>query len=153
MYRTRLLPGILGLAILFVLPAACFGKDYCLTASAGGALVGRGFKVPGKGSCNAWIGFANTEDANPPSSGTGCTSSDGTTLNLTITSTAPQNAGNVFIDSVTLALPAQTGSDIETDVSNGGTSSFTITGGVCKGIPISAVVSNAPAGATFGVSR
>jgi hypothetical protein len=153
MYRTRLLPGIVGLAMLFVLPAACFGKDYCLTASGGGALVGRGFKVPGKGSCNAWIGFANTMDANPPSSGTGCTSSDGTTLNLTITSSEPLNGGEVFIDSVTLALPAQTGSDIETDVSSGGTNSLTLTGGVCKGIPISAVISDAPAGGTFGVFR
>ncbi|MGC1343143.1 MAG: hypothetical protein WA854_12500, partial [Candidatus Binataceae bacterium] len=47
-------------------------------------LLGQGFTIPKKGTCKAWIGFV--EEPEIVSSGTGCTSTDGTELTLSITS-------------------------------------------------------------------
>ncbi len=102
--------------------------------------VGRGFAIPGKGKCRAWVGFtggdAATQDVS--TSGTGCTSSDGTQLSLTYTGSNPTNGGNIFIDSVTLSLPAQTGTVHETTIAGGvlGSYSDTVTGAKCKKVPV-----------------
>jgi hypothetical protein len=98
MYRTRLLPALVGLGILFSLPAACLAKDYCLNLS-GTQLIEIGFTVPKKNSCKPWVGFGFTFSGNSPSSGTGCTSKDGSTLSLTITTSEPESGGPTFFDS------------------------------------------------------
>ena len=131
MYRTRLLFGLAGLGILLFQPAAGFAKDYCLT-NGSIQLIGIGFTVPKKNSCKSWVGFAFTSRGNSPSTGTGCTAKDGSTLNLTITTSEPERAGDVYIDSVTLALPAQTGTSYETRVSTGLSSPYSETGGPCS---------------------
>jgi hypothetical protein len=153
MYRTRLMPGLAGLAALFVLPAVCFAKDYCVT-SGGSTFVGKGFAIPTKGNCKSWIGFTFEFAGNSPSSGTGCTSSDGSTFNLTITTSEPENGGGAYIDSMTLALPDQTGTDHETALPDSNTiNSFTATGAPCKGATVPAVVTATPADAEAGVDR
>jgi hypothetical protein len=70
---------------------------------------------------------------NSPTAGTGCTSSDGSHLALTLTTSFPEDAGLIVIDSITLSLPAQSGVSHFT-VSNGGSAaadSYSVTGRVC----------------------
>ena len=152
MYRTRLLLGLVGFAILFVLPGIGFAKDYCVNAG-GSIFLGQKFTIPPKGSCKSWVGFTFVFAGNSPSSGAGCTSSDGKTFNLTITTAEGSAGGAVFIDSMTLSLPAQTGTDNETVVSSGNINSFSATGAPCKRGPIPAVVAGAPADAEAGIAH
>src|SRR5271157_3717556 len=104
---------IIGFASLSVLtPGAALAasaKNYCLTGfpDASYKLVGLNFKVPGNGKCVQFVGF-NPIGANWPTSGTACTSSDGTTLSFTLT-TSGVSAPFFEIDAVTLSLPEQTG--------------------------------------------
>src|SRR5271167_2678674 len=114
--------GLVGLAAILILaPGVAGAKNYCI----GGfpnityILVGQGFTVPAKGACKTWTGFTPQLNLNSPSQGTGCTSSDGSHLSLTLTTSFPESAGFIEIDSITLSLPAQTG----------GTNSITISGG------------------------
>ena len=150
-YRTRLLPALAGLGILLSWPAAGLAKDYCLNLS-GTQLIGIGFTVPEKNSCKPWVGFGFTFSGNSPSSGTGCTSKDGSTLSLTITTSEPESGGPTFFDSTVLSLPAQTGTDHENFVPDGVTSEIPATGGPCK-VSIPAVVTAAPAETSAGVAR
>lgn len=152
MYRSRWLSGLAGLAVLFVLPAASFAKnkDYCVTVGST-QLIGKGFSIPAKNSCKSWVGFAFTFQGNSASSGSGCTAADGSTFNLTITTSEAEQAGAVFIDSVTLALPAQTGTDNETYVSGPTTTAFSATGAPCKGVTIPDVVTGPSEDSTAGV--
>jgi hypothetical protein len=102
--------GIAAVAALAALaPGAASAKNYCLTGfpDPSYSLVGINFKVPGSGKCTQFIGF-NPETANWPTSGTACTSSDGTTLSFTLT-TSGVSAPFFEIDAVTLSLPDQTG--------------------------------------------
>ena len=151
MYRTRLLAALVGLGILLSLPAACLAKDYCLNLS-GTQLIGIGFTVPKKNSCKPWVGFGFVFSGNSPSSGTGCTSQDGSTLSLTITTSEPEFGGATFFDSAVLSLPAQTGTDVENFVPDGVATEQPATGGPCK-VSIPAVVSVAPAEVSAGVAR
>lgn len=152
MYRTRLVvPALVGLGMVLSLPATSLAKDYCLNLS-GTQLVGIGFTVPKKNSCKPWVGFGFTFSGNSPSSGTGCTSQDGSTLSLTITTSEPESGGPTFFDSAVLSLPAQTGTDHENFVPDGVTSEIPATGGSCK-VSIPAMVIGAPADARAGVAR
>jgi hypothetical protein len=151
MYRTRLLAALVGLGILLSLPAACLAKDYCLNLS-GTQLIGIGFTVPKKNSCKPWVGFGFVFSGNSPSSGTGCTSQDGSTLSLTITTSEPESGGSTFFDSAVLSLPSQTGTDHENFVPDGVASELSATGGPCK-VSIPAVVSGPPAEVSAGVAR
>lgn len=152
MFRTGLLFGLVGLAILFVLPPSCFAKDYCMEIG-GSDFVGRGFTIPAKNTCKSWVGFTFESEGNSPSSGTGCTSSDGSTFNLTITTSEPENGGHVYIDSITLALPAQTGTDNETSLPESNKiTSFSATGAPCSKVAVPATVTAPPADASAGVA-
>ena len=73
--------------------------SYCIKVgggfgSGGTSFVGKGFAVPLAGACTAWTGYlktASTVIAN--STGSGCLSSDGKVLTLTIISTDPAYLG------------------------------------------------------------
>jgi hypothetical protein len=128
--------------------------DYCITFDgiSGVAVVGRGFTIPAKGKCKVWTGFTGGSlvTQNIPSGGAGCTSSDKSHLSLTYTISNPEAGGFVVIDSVTLSLPAQTGTDVETTITGGSTptsNSFAVTGSNCTSqhIPVPAVATESPA--------
>jgi hypothetical protein len=113
MFKTRL-QAIVGIvALLAFAPSAAQAKDYCvkLPSAPTYILVGRGFSIPPKGQCKPWTGFGLQLGENSPSVGTGCTSSDGTHLSLTISTSFPENVGQFVTDAITLTLPMQTGTD------------------------------------------
>jgi hypothetical protein len=128
-------------AILVVAPSVSRAGDYCLTFpnEPSFTLVGRGFTIPPKGKCKAWIGFSSQDNSNNPSTGTGCTSSDGSNLSIGITT---MEGDIVLFDSASMALPAQTGTDDETAV-DGGSVSGPVNGAQCKpsSNPIPAIAS------------
>jgi hypothetical protein len=123
--------GIAALAALAALtPGAAFAKNYCLTGFPDSSykLVGINFKVPGNGKCAQFIGF-NPIGANWPTSGTACTSSDGTILSFTLT-TSGVSAPFFEIDAVTLSLPDQTGKVAGQTITANAVSSFGPTSGI-----------------------
>lgn len=144
MRRTHLLVGFIGLSALVSLAPAAQAKDYCLFDQTvpDYILVGRGFTIPAKGKCKPWTGFNAQGGQNSPTAGTGCTSSDGSHLNLTLTTSFPQNGGDVEIDSITLSLPLQSGmsSDIFFSAGTVSSGSFLETGAVCTGRSIPAAM-------------
>jgi hypothetical protein len=133
--------GPVGIGVLLLLLCAtpCHAKDYCVTLlnNPNVEFVGLSFKIPGKGKCNAWHGFeaSLSHPNNFPSAGTGCTSSDGSQFNITITTTQP-TVGAVIFDSITLALPTQTGTDSETILNDRQFLGGPVKGAVCKRPPI-----------------
>jgi len=117
--------------------------DYCLNIESGVfIIIGRGFKIPAKGQCKSWVGFSAQNSHNEPSSGTGCTASDGSTLNFTVITTFPESGGGFEQDSITLALPSQTGTDTATFVDGSGTAglSVSVAGSKCKGTAVPSAV-------------
>ena len=137
---------VAGVAAVFLVASAAMAKDYCLTYTGFSVeAVGRGFKIPAKGKCKSWIGFTggSVVTQNVPTSGTGCTSSDGTHVSLTFTGSNPEDGGNIFIDSVTLALPAQTGTVYETVINNATPvrTTYGMSGAPCTKVPIPASAS------------
>jgi hypothetical protein len=142
-----------GLSILVLVPGVSIAKnkgpkekDYCISfpGHAGFALVGQEFVIPDAGKCIPWTGFF-VPNKNSPSAGTACTATDGSDMSITITSSTPGNPVLVFIDSVTLSLPAQTGTDVETGI--GTTTTFltlAVTGARCTNVAIPAAAT-APA--------
>jgi hypothetical protein len=127
--------------------------DYCITFNGLSiSVVGRGFSIPAKGKCKVWTGFTGGTGVtqNIPSGGAGCTSSDKSHLSLTYTISNPEAGGFVVIDSVTLSLPAQTGTDVETTIVGGSTptsNSFAVTGSNCTSqhTPVPAVATDSSA--------
>lgn len=133
MYCRRLQSGLLGLiAILILTPGVSRAKDYCLTVNSSTfVLVGQGFAIPPKGKCKPWTGFTAQIGLNSPSVGTGCTSLDGSHLNFTITTSFPEFFGATVADSITLALPSQSGTTFETQTGVG-TSQLGVVGASCS---------------------
>ena len=108
---------IVGIVAFLVLAAgAARAKDYCVTLPSAPTyiLVGQGFSIPPKGQCKPWTGFCLQLEENSPSVGTGCTSSDGTHLSLTISTSFPEDVGQFVDDAISLTLPTQTGTDVQT---------------------------------------
>ena len=73
--------------VLALLPGAARAGDFCIRVSPSDPTkyVGKGFKVPGPGKCNSWNGvFLPSFAAVSVSTGTGCTSSDGSTLRINL---------------------------------------------------------------------
>jgi hypothetical protein len=136
----------------FSLPAIALAKtkNYCINFNAAPGqviLVGQGFSLPSKGKCKAWLGSVSGSAAtfNFPVGGNGCTSSDGTNFSLTVTGADQQNGGFAFIGSVSLDLPAQTGTFQEQDLE--GNSEITqspkdVTGVACSPATIPAVTTS-----------
>ncbi|HUN59855.1 MAG TPA: hypothetical protein VMU41_17240 [Candidatus Binataceae bacterium] len=114
---------------------ALAAKNYCISGFPDPSykLVGLNFKIPGKGKCTPFNGFNSEPDnADWPTSGTACTSSDGTTLSFTLT-TSGVSAPFFEIDAVTLSLPDQTGSVAGQTITGDAVSSFGPTTGISGG--------------------
>jgi hypothetical protein len=143
---------LMGLALLLsfaIAPTAWAAPgDYCVTFPSvpDYILVGRGFIIPPKGKCKTWTGFALQSGINSPTSGPGCTSSDGTnvTLGLTTMLQVTTATTSVIFDAVSLSLPSQSGTDNENAVNGIGSQvSVAATGAHCAvgSHPIPAVAS------------
>ena len=117
-------------ALLPLAPAAALAKNYCISGfpNTSYTLVGQGFTLPPKGKCKTWVGF-NPEGGNWPTTGTGCTSSDGTSFSLTAT-TGAESSGFAEIDAISLALPAQTGAVVGQIIVNSAVTTFGPSNGV-----------------------
>jgi hypothetical protein len=94
------------LGFLATVAGVAEAKDFCIMATPLQVVaVGAGFAVPAKGKCKPFSGYV------PPAastvSGTGCTSTDGAHLYLTITRSI--FGGTVIQDQVSLSLPGLTG--------------------------------------------
>jgi hypothetical protein len=133
-----------GLAVVLILvPSVAQAKNFCINGfpNPSWLLVGKGFVVPGKGVCKAWLGFNPSNGDNAPTNGIGCTSSDGTNLSLNVTTSESSDAF-VEIDSISLALPAKTGTVSGQVIESNGVGSYTasgIVGAVCTTNTIPAV--------------
>jgi hypothetical protein len=102
-------------AILTLAPSIACAKDYCLASGDGFKLVGQRFTIPKKGQCTRWTGFTRLSTGTAPSVGTGCTASNGLKLSFTITTVENETVTIAkVLDSITLSLPSQTGSDSRT---------------------------------------
>ena len=137
--------------VLLSAPGLSMAADYCISLS-GGSLVVRGFTVPPRGQCRNGAGFVGGSlTPNIPITYVGCTSSDRSQLNFTLTGSNPGNGGNIFFGSVTLSLPAQTGTYNEQDLFDGSTNAnggnpYSVTGGACRGGLIGPAASSSPSG-------
>jgi hypothetical protein len=119
------------------------GRNFCVsfTTAPGAEIVGTTFQVPPAGKCKIFQGYfvSGTSATNAPSVGMGCTSSNKSSVSLTINTSFPEEDGRTLTDSITLALPALTGTDIEDGVASGaafGPNSWDVSGGSCRGVPV-----------------
>ena len=116
--------------------AAAINKDYCIsfTDSSGYVLTGIGFVVPSANNCNTWTGFSAQSSHDSPSVGTACTSSDGTTMTLTIETTFP-GFGTPYTeqDGIQITISSGSGTDQYTFNFQGtlGSGSAPVTGAAC----------------------
>ena len=88
------------LALGLIAPLYCSAANYCI-AVAGGfgnggtSFVGKGFAVPAAGACKPWAGYLKTgSTVIATTTGSGCLSSDGKVLQLTLLSTDPSFFGS-----------------------------------------------------------
>ena len=90
-FKTSHLFLLLGL----IAPLQSFASDYCIAVAGGIAdhgttFIGSGFAVPGEGKCEPWSGFTKTgATVILTSTGTGCLSSDGKVLTVSVSSADP----------------------------------------------------------------
>jgi hypothetical protein len=64
-------------------------SDFCIFD--GETVVGRNFSPPGAGKCKQWLGYEVTGEGGPNSStGSGCTSADGSHVTITVTTLYPR---------------------------------------------------------------
>jgi len=88
-----------------IIAPLCSHADYCIAVNngfgqGGTTFVGKGFSLPAAGACQRWVGFAKTATSVVAiSSGTGCRSSDGKVLELSISSSDPAYLGSGVISS------------------------------------------------------
>ena len=88
-----------------IAPLCSHAADYCIATNGGfghggSTFVGKNFVLPAAGLCAPWAGFTKTASSVIAiSAGTGCRSSDGKSLELTISSTDPAFLGSGVIGS------------------------------------------------------
>ncbi len=126
---------------LLLTSVASQAADYCVTFP-GFVIVGKGFKVPPKGNCKPWNGFSAQSGHNSPSNGTGCTSSDGSQLNLMFITAFAEVGDSFEEDQMTISLPSGAVTDHFTNFSGGtGSSGGPVAGTAhtCTHNPIPAV--------------
>jgi hypothetical protein len=106
-FKTRHLLLLLGL----IAPVQSFASEhYCIAVdggfgNGGTTFVGIGFAVPSEGKCTPWLGFTKTASTIIlTTSGTGCLSSDGKALTVSVSSADPDfvGAGTVEADYIQL---------------------------------------------------
>ena len=124
---------------LLLMSGVSQAKDYCVDLNSVFIVVAPGFSIPAKGKCKAWVGFSAQDNLNSPSTGTGCTSSDGTEFSLMFTTAFPNSGSAYEEDQMTLSLPAQTGDDFSTGIEEGaflGEEEVPASGGPCSKVSI-----------------
>jgi hypothetical protein len=143
---TKGLAGFAGIVAILVSATGVLHADYCLSVPSDTTyvLVGRGFTPPLKGGCKAFVGFNSDDDDNAPTTGIACTSSAGTTLNFTLTTSFPEDAGHyIYFDTITLSLPSplHSGTDEYTELEGSTiyTATFAIVGATCSGTKLPGV--------------
>jgi hypothetical protein len=88
-----------------IAPVHCFAADYCIAVDGGfghggTTFIGASFAVPGEGKCSPWAGFTKTASTVIfTTAGTGCLSSDGKELTVSVFSADPENLGSGQIGS------------------------------------------------------
>jgi hypothetical protein len=88
-----------------IAPLCSQAADYCIATNGGfghggSTFIGKNFALPAAGLCAPWAGFTKTASSVIAiSTGTGCRSSDGKSLELTISSTDPSFLGSGVIGS------------------------------------------------------
>jgi hypothetical protein len=110
------------LVILLGLMAPIYSSaaNYCIAVnggfgSGGTSFIGKGFALPTAGNCKPWSGFTKTASTViATSTGTGCLSSDGKVLTVTVFSTDPAyfGAGQFGSDQIMLCPAGATGCPI-----------------------------------------
>ena len=101
-------------------PACSFAANYCIKVNGGfgnggTSFIGRNFAVPAAGNCKPWSGFTKTgSTVVAMSTGSGCTSSDGKVLTLTVFSTDPPwfGSGQIGTDHIRLCPAGVSGCPI-----------------------------------------
>jgi hypothetical protein len=132
--------------ILLLAPGLASAKNFCISGFPNPSyiMLGQGFTVPKKGKCKVWIGFV--EEPLIASTGTGCTSTDGTELMLSITSST--STGFSEVDGIALSLPSLSGSD-DAQVTESSTITSAlltgISGAVCGNTAVPSVATSSPA--------
>ena len=115
-FKTSHLFLLLGL----IAPVCSFAANYCIKVNGGfgnggTSFVGKGFAVPTPGNCKPWSGFTKTASTViAMSTGSGCRSSDGKVLTLTVFSTDPPwfGSGQFGTDHIRLCPAGVTGCPI-----------------------------------------
>jgi hypothetical protein len=89
----------LALMLGMTVPVCSNAANFCIAVNGGfgnggSSFVGKGFAVPAAGTCKPWSGYVKTgASAIANSTGSGCVSTDGKVLTLTIISTDPPFLG------------------------------------------------------------
>src|SRR5262245_15888319 len=96
------------LTIAIAVGSVARAADFCVSANGNpDLLVGKKFKVPGRGTCKPFFGF-QMGAASIPVTGQGCTNDSNTTLTLELLSM--QGGQGVTTYLITLSLPSMGGS-------------------------------------------
>ncbi|WP_139306240.1 hypothetical protein [Methylomonas sp. LWB] len=112
-----LIVGLVMVGLSFTATQAHAASNACIAVNGGfgnggTTFVGKGFSLPGNGSCGTWSGVVKTGSSVVlTSSGSACTSSDGVILTLTMHSTDPAYFGNgetAAVDHIQLCLKGTT---------------------------------------------
>jgi hypothetical protein len=103
----HLTTAVLSCAVASLVAAAAYAEEnYCIAVNGGfggggSTFIGKGFAVPSAGNCTPWSGFTKTAGTVIlTTNGTGCTSSNGKVVTISVFSTDPSWFG-----------PGQSGSD------------------------------------------
>jgi hypothetical protein len=85
--RSLIRPFVLGLSLVLVASTSAGAADFCVQTTGGDdfTLVAKDFTLPRKGRCKVWTGIlTGFPSLYTASTGTACTESDGSHLNLTV---------------------------------------------------------------------
>jgi hypothetical protein len=118
----------IALALLLATATVAAAGDFCITVAPNDSTkyVGKGFSVPGKGKCKSWNGvYLPSFAAVSVSTGSGCTSSDGTTFRLNLVTSRD---GVAFNDYIVLPLPGLTNGTLFEVVPQFGNQTLNLTG-------------------------
>jgi hypothetical protein len=144
-FRKPLKASVLALTLALMLPGLAAAKDFCITINSSSyILTGKSFVAPMKGKCKPWTGLVIQSGFDGPSAGTACVSSDGTRLNLTVTTTFPEDNA-LYFDSISLALPSHVGTDFYAPLGSSSGTSYPAVGAACNPQPIPAMDFNSAA--------
>jgi hypothetical protein len=91
----------LPLLLALLSPTLGFASNYCIATNdgfgkGGTTFIGTGFAIPSEGKCTPWAGFTKTASTVVATTyGTGCLSSNGKALTVSVTSADPDWFGTV----------------------------------------------------------